>query len=555
MAGQELMVNMELNKVDAFFSGLKEELTDDNGLSFDSTAASSYINGSGQSVVPEKLQVFFDESTKEEGDALVKRLVSCDSAYQAMHGRPAPADIINQAIHGIYSTTQDANSKYSLDATATTNASLSTGLQPNRAQIAILSTFAASIPFAHYLPADIGSNEARLVILSHQAGNEYGEYVTGDILDGSASGASYISSARVHATTNLLGAHTGQLTSKQATNETCAAVGGAVVAVPLLRGRSVVYVNGQVVAQEVSAAGAGASTVSGSVTIAGVTSQIGGTINTDTGVIALTSTPALANTVPVVVEGFVDYEKTPALTPTIISVADSYKLHAKPWRVTSTQTIDSRTQMTNELGVDPYQQGIMQIQSQFAMERYYEALWKAKRIAVNNTATFDFNWAALGTYKTRSHIWQDFGSILGAVSQQMAIDTLGFGVKFLYVGKYVASQLLSLPRDLFVPSGVDNQAGVYRLGTLFGSFEVYYTPRVVTDSPTASQILCIGKAPEIARNPFVLGDAVPPMVIPLTVGADLRQGTGFFARNFTEVNPHAPSAKGAAIIDVINMGL
>jgi len=117
-------------------------------------------------------------------------------------------------------------------------------------------------------------------------------------MDGVASGDAYISSSRTHATTNAAGAHSGQLTSVQATPDTCAA---NVVAVNLLRGRSNVFVNGQLVAQEVSSTGTGASTVSGAVTILGVTYQIGGTINTDTGVIA--------NSVPVIVEGFIDYER------------------------------------------------------------------------------------------------------------------------------------------------------------------------------------------------------------------------------------------------------
>jgi len=37
-----------------------------------------------------------------------------------------------------------------------------TGLQPNRAAVSIIHTITSAIPFAHYLPADIGSNEARI---------------------------------------------------------------------------------------------------------------------------------------------------------------------------------------------------------------------------------------------------------------------------------------------------------------------------------------------------------------------------------------------------------
>jgi hypothetical protein len=84
-------------------------------------------------------------------------------------------------------------------------------------------------------------------------------------------------------------------------------------------------------------------------------------------------------------------------------------------------------------------------------------------------------------------------------------------------------------------------------------FEVYYTPHTVNETLTGSQILCVGRATDAARNPIVMGDAVPPTMMPLAVGADLRTGSGFYARTFTELNPHAPSAMGAAIIDITNL--
>jgi hypothetical protein len=84
---------------------------------------------------------------------------------------------------------------------------------------------------------------------------------------------------------------------------------------------------------------------------------------------------------------------------------------------------------------------------------------------------------------------------------------------------------------------------------------VYYTPKVITESNSASQMLCIGRAPDVTRNPFVLGDAVPPTVLPLGMNMDLKRGAVFYARNFTELNPHNPSSMGCALINVTNMGL
>ncbi|MFA5920148.1 MAG: hypothetical protein WC856_02505 [Methylococcaceae bacterium] len=542
-----------------FVAALKQNAVNEKGV-FDSAASDAFISeainqsAQGSVKIPEKLGIVLDEAG-DRSTNITQAILDGVNSYERQHGATAPADLIAQAIHLAYATTDAAKTRYSLDSAADSNHSANLSLQPNRAIVAILSALGEAIPFAHYLPADISSNEAKLAILSHQAGNTYGAYAAGGLMDGTSSGDAYVTSSRVHATTNSSGAHSGQLTSVQATDETCTAVGGAVVAVNLLRGRTLVYVNGQVVAREINTTGSGASTISGEVTIAGVTSLIGGTINTDTGAIALTSTPALADIVPVHVEGFIDYERMPSLTPSIITAVDTFSLYAKPWRVITQQTIDSRTQMSNELGLDPYSESIIGIQAQVGNERHYQVLRMARRLGLNNTGAFDFLWSTMGLQKDRGQIWRDFAAVLGAVSQKMAVDTMSHGISHLYVGKYVAAQMQSLPSDIFQSSGISARPSVYRVGRLFGLYEVYYTPKVLTDSGSASQVMCIGRANDVTRNPFVLGDAVPSTIIPLAVNADLKSGAGYYARNFTSVNPHGPSALGCALINVTNMGM
>ena len=110
-----------------------------------------------------------------------------------------------------------------------------------------------------------------------------------------------------------------------------------------------------------------------------------------------------------------------------------------------------------------------------------------------------------------------------------------------------------MPNDCWVSSGQTERPGIYRLGRLFGRYEVYYLPKLIQEDEEKSQILCVGRGSDVCRNPMVLGDAVPPIILPLAVNADLRQGAGFYCRNFTEVNPWIPASKGFALIDVINM--
>lgn len=536
------------------------------GGTFDSAAASDYLSDSSASI-PENMQILFDEAGSGNSAIITKAILDGLSIYESEHGVAAPADVIENALHMAYGTSCEARKKMALDSANNAHSDV-LSLQPNRAVVAILSALSEAIPFAHYLPADISSNEARLAILTHQAGGQYGMYAQNGIMDGVASGDPYITSSRVSKVTSTnVGGSAGAIpasliTSVQATRDTCAAISGNVVAVKLLRGRSQVYINGQVVAKEVTnnQTGSGVSTISGSVILAGTTYQIGGTVNPDTGDIALTVPANFPAGVDVVVEGFIDYERSPSLTPSIITNVDTFYLYAKPWRVITQNTIDSQTQMSNELGLDPYSESIIAIQNQFANERHYEVLAKAFRIAIGNgnIGTFDMNWAGdagMGLQKTRAQVLQDLQSVIGQVSQQMAINTLGHGISHLYVGKFLAAQLQSMPTSIFQSSGLQVRASIYRVGRLFGQYDVYYTPKVLTETSSASQMLCVGRANEVTRNPFVLGDAVPPTVIPLAVNSDLRRGAGFYARNFTEVNPHGPSSLGCALINVTNMGL
>lgn len=546
----------ETAEVAQFVETLKNEAA--KGGVFDSAAADDFvstaINQSGSVKVPEKLKIVLDEADDKTAAMVTRAIFDGANTYERMHGAPAPADLLEQAIHLAYGTSNEAR-RAMLDS-ASSNASDPLSLQPNRAVVAILTTLSEAIPFAHYLPADIQSNEAKLAIMTHQAGKDYGRYTQGALMDGAFSGDTYISSSREHKCEIVLdagnptGAITGKLTSIQTDGDTC---NPAAPEVKLLRGRSLVYVNGLIAAREVSGTGTGPSVVSGQTSIAGTVHQISGTVHPDTGVIALVSTPPMAATNSVVVEGFIDYERSPELTPSIVTAVDTFQLFAKPWRVTTHQTIDSRTQMANELGLDPYSEGVIGIQAQFANERHYEVLRKAKRLAKQNTDTFNFNWSNAGDFKVRADVWRDFGSVLGAASQRMAIATLNHGITHLYVGEKIAAQLSSLQNDIWEPSGIVERPGIFRLGRLFGRYDVYYTPKEVTESADAAEILCVGRATDVTRNPFVLGDAVAPTVIPLAVNADMKTGAAFYARNFTAVNPHQPSAMGCALITVTDL--
>lgn len=504
-----------------------------------------------RNAAPEEMQTVLDEAGKES-DKVLKALDSALSLYEKEHGVAAPADIVENAIRRAFSTTEHARNEFALDSiSATSDHHAQLALQPNRAVVAILASMAEAVPFAHYLPADIGSNEAILNIVSTRSAHKYGSYDQNGSMDGINSGLPYISTSRVHTSKPSSGNVTGKLTKVQTTPDTCESGAGDL---KLLRGRTIVYVAGRQAATEMEMSGAGESPISGKITLQGVTYTITGNINTDTGAYTLNSAPNLPAEVDVVVEGFVDLERSPDLIPGVINAADKYSVYAKPWHVTTHQSISARTQFANELNLDPMAVASLAINNQFSNERHFEAIRKAMRIAAGNgnVETFDYDAHKAMHDGGRGSIWADLAYPLNVVSHQMALDTMSHGVTHIYVGKRVLAQLRALPSTHFQPSGLKDRPGIFRAGKLFGRFEVYFTPHGVSETSNSAQILCVGRADDAARSVIVMGDAVAPSIIPTALNGDLRQGAAFYARNFTSVNPHAPSAMGAALINVTN---
>ena len=557
---------LDIAAVGDFVDELRSQSTREQGGSqvFDSAASADFIGQATSRAaddlgveMPEKLAILLDELKPAERTRFVGAFLDGVETYEQEHGCNPPPDLLGQAIHNAYATSRDAASKSRelrliLDS-ATSAHSDTLSLQTNRAIVATLPLWSDVPPFVMFLPADIGSNEAKLAIMSHTAGSTFGRYAENASLNGVSGGDAYLTSRRIHqcAVHATDGTFSGKLTPVQSDEDTCSSGAGDL---KLLRGRCQVYIGGKVVAKESSATGSGNSTITGSVTISGTTYTISGTINTDTGVIAGTTSPAIPNTTVIYVEGFIDWERNTAIIPAVNVSAEPFTFYAYPYRAKSRLTIDAATQLQQELRLDPLGESARAIQQQYTMERYYEALQLAKWGSANNAVSLDFDWDTLGVQKARQTLWQE--SLLPTLferSQVMAEATQNYGIKYLYVDKFLASQFAGLDSSVFEPSGISARPSVYRLGRLFGQFEVYYTPRFIASSSTASQLLAIGRATDVTRNPVIWGDAVPPMLRQLPSTDDLQDGNAFYARVFGSLNPHSLSSNGFSLVDITSI--
>lgn len=535
-------------ELEQYFDSAYDEVRQESSVLDSATIREFGREAASSSELPANVQKVLDTMPESERSRVFDSVITGMKVFEQEHGVKPTADVIAAALQqGVSASKKLDPSGRVLDSVGSTGHHDQISAQPNRIVVAITSAIAEAMPFATYLPTDIGSNEASLGIVSHLAGSLFGAYDQNEIMDGVNIGKTYLSAER-RVTLALGGAR------DDATGGVFTTTGGS-TPLAVLRGRTIILINGFPCAYENAntTATVASSPISGSVNIAGTDYTIGGTVTIATGAIALTFAPALPVGTVVEAEAFIDYELNTSLTPKIMTQVSTYRLFATPWRAICDQTVDSKTQYGNELGLDLQSENLMAIRNQFSMERHYSAINKLMALAINNSQTYNFDWSGQKAEKTRARIWQDAQAVIGVVDQQMAEDTMDHGITHMYVPKKTAAQLLGLPRDIFVPSGIVARPGIYRLGTLFGRYEVYFTPKGLTESATASQILCVGRSPQVARCPIVLGDAVAPTYLPLAMDTSMKYQNGFYARNFTSVNPHIPSAKGAALINITNL--
>lgn len=501
-------------------------------------------------VVPDSIQALAEKYPSQFHPMILDAVRQGMGEYEAQHGFKPDATFVETALDvAVKCVTPLAELNLPIRMDAATNAHHDQlSLQPAMAITSIIAMFAEAIPFAAYLPADVKSNEARLAIMDNKADSSFGDYAKGDSLNGIAGGGGYLDCERVCLLTANGGAGPFAFQVKARTNDTG-------VNVPLLRGRTVLLCNGLPVGSELRTTnGAGNNAVAGSVTLGGTTYTLGGTVNSDTGAMSITTSGALPAGTILEALVYIDFEKAPELAPFVTTEATVYQLFARASRGLVKVSIDASTQMQQELALDPRGQSLLALRSQRAQERHYRAMSKMLRIAAGKAVQWDYDYATQIAQKDRSQLWQNLMPILAVESQKMAERTVDHGITTLYFTGRLAAELRGLPSDIFQSSGITDRPGVYRLGRLFGLYDCYYTPKLLVEGATTSQILAVGRATNVARNPIVLGDAVPGLFLPLAMNSDMNTNDGYYERSFTEINPHTPSADAAVLINVINRG-
>lgn len=515
------------------------------------------VSGDQAMNTPDNLAAVIEAAPEKRRTAILDSVTLGIQRYTEAHGKPPTADVVEAAIqqgHNAMFHSVNKDGQLLDSVVATGDASEPTSLQSNRAVVASLMAISEAIPFGSMLPTDIKSNESKLVIVSHISGSNYGDYKEGDSFNGIGLGNSFASSSRMvrlplDGVTPLKGVFTA--TNDPADPGFCLAGG---TAVPVLARRTLIYVNGMVAARD-SGDGAGNNTaISGGITLNGKTHVIAGTVSPDTGAVELTSvSPDFPVGTVVHAQGFVNYEKRPALMPSLILQAKPYVLYANPWRVETHISIDADGQMRNELGIDPISSALMAVRGQASAERHYQALKMMRAIGEGFRAPdYDLNFSVRSQQMNRGQIWVDLRTELGAQDQKMAVRTMDHGITHIYANERLCANLASMPSEHFKPSGVTPRPGIYRVGRMFDLYDLYYTPKGLTQSADGSEaeMLMIGRSNEVARNPLLMGDAIAPTFMDLAMDGSLQRKAALYARDYTCVNPHPESASAAILMKV-----
>lgn len=529
-----------------------------DGAMLDS-ASSSGVGAIGEALknptelLPARMQPLMEAVDEKQRPQVLASMLDGIRRFEYAHGFTPSADMIDAAIaQGLAVADGSAGilpSGATLDSVSSSLQSTPLSHQPNRIAVALCGTLAEAFPVGAYLPSDIGSNESRLAIVNSVAGNNYGAYKDGDVLDGVNSGMSYVGAERT--TRAQLAVDRASATFAFKTD-----LAGAGAGVPLIPTRTYVRIGGFKVAAEINPNEETAERmISGQVSINGTAYAINGKVNFAAGSGNLTFNPALPEDPVTVVKvvGFINYEAKTELAPSIRTEAKSFQLFCTEWRVLMQTSPGARSQAQAELGTDFLSVAVNSARSQIANERYYLALEKLREVAELTGRTFDYDAANQLLEKSRAQRWRDFAAFMGEVDQDVANSTMEYGLSYLFVGAKGASNFRTMGSDDFVPSGVQARPGVYRVGRYKNQYDVYYTPRHVNETATDLEMLAVGRASQVARNPIVFSDAVPPTMIPLSLISDLKSGAALYGRNLTDINPHKLSAMGCALITVKNV--
>lgn len=544
--------------------------------------------------LPSSLQrILSDEDIQNKPRAVFDGLVDGITEYQRRNGGDMPSEYTVAAALTTAAMPFGGAERY--DSAEPTFDSLSLGhheansMVPAITQVVIAYGISNSLPLISMLPNPMGSNELPIVYGTAVAGMNMGVMRRNETMDGDKAGMPYLENRHTLTMDAGVDAGTFTLTSRLAyTHEVRDDTTSKFVIddtsplAPFLGGRVSVMVKGIEVGSDkhrthASTEGVSVLQPTDSAVIGIDTYTLAsGTANLDTHEIKIAfdlvngSEPVEDD---VTVELVFDYERKDDNGVQIIrepSTDMSFEhrsIYAHPSRSRSVASIDSITQLSNELGLNWYAAA-----QTIAMQRYYfEQTGRLLRSAINmclssqdpehgRVVTFNFTKSGI----TPTNIAAAFANInitLGLARSRLstAINMAISGYD-LYVSDRGAAFFSGLDGSNYKPTGepFGDQYSVYRIGEMKASgANVYYVPKSMgvfneDTATTTAHALLVPRANMPAQAAFVGMTAVPPMVL-TSNGNAYEKDVAIYSRQAGETNPLPRYRNQFMLIEMINL--
>ena len=460
---------------------------------------------------------------------------------------------------------------------------------PAITQVVIAYGISNSLPLISMLPNPMGSNELPIVYGTAVAGMNMGVMRRNETMDGDKAGMPYLENRHTLTMDAAVDAGEFTLTSRLAYTHKVRAdttskfiIDGNSPLAPFLGGRVSVMVKGIEVGSDKHRTHATTEGVSvlqpTDKAIVGVNTYIlaSGTANLDTHKIEVKfdvvngDEPADDD---VTIELVFDYERKDDNGAQIIREPSTdmnfehRSIYAHPSRSRSVASIDSITQLSNELGLNWYAAA-----QTIAMQRYYfEQTGRLLRSAINmclsnqdpeHGRVVTFNFTKNGV--TPTNIASAFSNVnitLGLARSRLstAINMAISGYD-LFVSDRGAAFFSGLDGSNYEPTGepFGDQYSVYRIGKMKASgANVYYVPKSMgvfneDAATTTAHALLVPRANTPAQAAFVGMVAVPPMVL-TSNGNAYEKDVAIYSRQAGETNPLPRYRNQFMLIEMINL--
>jgi hypothetical protein len=315
------------------------------------------------------------------------------------------------------------------------------------------------------------------------------------------------------------------------------------VAMPIRKKSVGVFVNKQKVLTDYS----GQSVSAGTIKIAATTYTLTlASADYATGVLSLTSAPALPTGVTIHAEYEVDMEKNPDLIPLVDQQFESFTLIPFFRYLGSNTTVQSTLMALSEHGINTRSSMLASAKHIMANEK---ALQQLAQMYFSSMVTESFNVPAPVNGEWRE-AWELFQAILLKLDTNLLAKTERAGLTHMYCAPNVVNFLRMLGPMLEVAPGYVREARIHYVGTFNGGIKIYEVPFPAVIP--AGKALCIAKSTDLGRAAYVTGDVVAPTVITQDSGRGFLKQDSIMSLGYDEVHPNGGS-DFLAILDLPNL--